>query len=161
MAIDRVLRLSQVPTPEYSAFAWRCAPNAASIALSANTLTKSTLDTEVSDEYGHGTLSGNDLTLIAGKYAFDLYLHIAFSRHGLYGIYNNDTSTFIISTATHGTGALINFSGEFKISSTTNLSIRAMGSYGSPDVIGHATDTPFTASSPLYDRVLLQLWKIG
>jgi hypothetical protein len=151
----------------YLEYAWVCAPNTAKQTINAETWTTLTLNTEVADTGGHGSIASNQITLAAGTYYFE-----AQANHDSYGcksvyftLYNVSDSAKISacelnsSTGTYSS-AVNTISGQFTIASSKTLDLRVLADGGT--YIGLPYDATW-ASSTAGDsqRTTIRLWKIA
>jgi hypothetical protein len=162
------MKLSTLYTavPEYIEFAWVTAPNAAAQAISANTITTLTLDTEVADTGGLVSApSSNQFTLPAGTYYYEAQTHYAHSfeyKSGLLALYNVTDSTYVSCSnnfAGGERGSNIQNNGQLVIAAAKTFELR-LAVANSSNIIS-TDETAFTLSTAGTDqRTTIKLWKL-
>jgi hypothetical protein len=163
------MKLSTLYTavPEYIEFAWLTAPNAAAQAISANTITTLTLDTEVADTGGLVSApSSNQFTLPAGTYYFEAQTNynnnLGNYNSGILALYNVTDSTYVSRSnkfdgTKYSTG--IKNNGQFVIAAAKTLELRLATANASN--ISSTGFTAFTLSTAGTDqRTTIKLWKL-
>lgn len=87
----------------YLEYGWVTAPNTAGQAITANTITTLTIDTEVADTGNNGSISGNQITLAAGTYYFNATTTSQSTGTeypaGSFGLYNVTDSLYVTRRA--------------------------------------------------------------
>jgi hypothetical protein len=166
--IPSVLAAGAFPYLEYG---WVCAPNAAGQSITANTITTLTLDTEVQDLGGHGSIAGNQVTLAAGTYYFEAKTDSQYGAGGnyfdaLFRLYNVTDSLIVTADksldnfqGTKSQGYRLN--GQFTIGSSKAFRLEWACS-GFANVIGTGGNAAFTIATAGADqRTTLKLWKLA
>lgn len=152
----------------YLEYAWVCAPNAAGQSITANTVTTLTIDTEIADTGGFGSIDSNQITLAAGTYAFEVWVRGDNSDqpYSVLGLYNVTASEYV----TRG-GALISnaglrfdvfrLTGQMTLSVSTTLDLRILS--GGTFVVKNAASTHVftTSTAGLDQRATIKLWKLA
>jgi len=153
--------------PDYLEYAWVCAPNAAAQTLTGNTITTLTLDTEVVDEGGHGSIASNQVTLAAGTYAYEASAP-AVANTGdvslVLGLYNVTSSKWVGQGNSLGSSTRAVASGQFTIEDTTVFDVRGYGAATNPPIkIQNAQNSEaYTLSTTGAEfRTNLKLWKLA
>jgi hypothetical protein len=166
---DLHMKLSTLYTavPEYIEFAWLTAPNAAAQAISANTITTLTLDTEVADTGGLVSApSSNQFTLPAGTYYYEAQTHYKLSSNnlesGILALYNVTDSTYVSCSnnfAGGERGSNIQNNGQLVIAAAKTFELR-LAVANSSNIIS-TDETAFTLSTAGTDqRTTIKLWKL-
>jgi hypothetical protein len=156
--------------PDYLEYAWVCAPNATAQALTANTLTTLTINSEVADYGGHGSIGSNQVTLAAGTYAFQVLVpHTLWNDSLVAGLYNITESKWVSRCSARGgvandagyrqTHQMIVVEGQFTIAASSVFEIQAFTN-SLHTSIGNATSAFTLATAGLDQRTTLQLWKL-
>jgi hypothetical protein len=171
------MKLSTLYTqvPDYLEYAWVCAPNAAGQSVSANTITTLTLDTEVVDAGGHGSIGSKQVTLAAGTYAFEASTFArpsgGFSSFAaLLSLYNVSDSAYVTRGGLKlisaynanpvGLGGTIN--GQLTISASKSFDLRLLSGAAVTVDNGYHTSALSTLSTAGADqRTTLKLWKLA
>lgn len=153
-------------------YAWVSAPNAATLALGANTLVILTLDTEVADTDTLGSIASNKVTLPAGSYYFEAYLPLTTKGAGtnvIFALWNDTDSAYVTRrrfSAQHVAGEFASdciIKGQFTIADSKDFELHAMASVDA-EVAGSTSSniTAFTDSTAGLDqRTTIQLWKLN
>ncbi len=163
-----MLKIGNYPYLEY---AWVTAPNAAGQAITANTITTLTLNTEVADLGNFGSLTSNQITLAAGTYQFEAFVSVdqaSFGGCGIFGL-RRVGSTYITRTGSQG-GASDNgdnafMRGQFTFNTPQSIEL----TYLSPAAGTYIRNTktngwvlPHTNTTADADqRTTLKLWKVA
>jgi hypothetical protein len=162
--------------PAYLEYGWVCAPNAAGQSISANTITTLTLNTEVVDAGGYGSISlnpPNQVTLAAGTYYFEASTAI---RHATYNavasallaFYNVTDSAYVtrggLASFTGGVsyGARGMINGQFTISGSKAFDLRILCPVAvSVDNGTYNLDLSTLTTASADQRTTLKLWKVA
>jgi len=158
----------------YLEYGWVTAPNTAGQAITDNTITTLTIDTEIVDTGNNGSISGNQITLAAGTYYFEANAPIV-TNSGNYMSYilslrkNVTTTPVIISSISNTSYAAPNsvavLKGQFTISVSSVFDLTIICSASSGSLLNGATAqviTPFTVSTAGADqRTTIKLWKLA
>jgi hypothetical protein len=166
---DLHMKLSTLYTavPEYIEFAWLTAPNAAAQAISANTITTLTLDTEVADTGGLVSApSSNQFTLPAGTYYFEANTtctSLSAYVTSILGLYNVSASSYVTrsnkSTENFLYSQMIEMNGQFVIAESQVFDLRvATNVAANIQSGGHVAFTLSTAGTD--QRTTIKLWKL-
>lgn len=154
----------------YLEYAWVCTPNTGGQGIAANTITGLTMDTEVADTGGFGSIASNQITLAAGTYYYDaVTTSTSFSSDSVFALYNVSTGTYIsrmkqLGAAQGSTGTnwywspILNLKGQFTVSAATSVALHflcgmgvAIGAYSG---IGNGT-------AGADQRTTIKLWKLA
>ena len=119
------------PVKPYLEYAWVCAPNTAGQALTVNTITTLTIDTEVADTGNYGSISNNQVTLSAGTYYFkarsgNTIVASGNSAGGTISLYNVTASSYVTRKEFFSATTMDNtdFEGQFTIASSSVFELR-------------------------------------
>lgn len=164
-----IITLARTLLP-YLEFGWVCAPNAAGQAISANTLTTCTIDTEISDTGGYGSVAANQVTLAAGSYYFESQINLGDSGGGTVtniqsiALLYNVTDTSYITRNRADAGKLAEnmhlLKGQFTIAAPKAFELRVVSAAAVN--IGDIYDVQFTlATAGLDQRVTFRAWKLA
>ena len=154
----------------YLEFGWVTAPNAAGQSIPANTVTTLTIDTEIVDLGGFGSIAANQVNLAAGTYFFKGSAPFVDVPSGsivsaILGLYNV-TDSFYITRLNYsflsGGGAVpSNIEGQFTIAGSKAFDLRVITNVACKHVSG-AYNTLFSLATAGTDqRATLKLWKVG
>ena len=160
--------------PDYLEFAWVCAPNAAGQSITADTITTLTIDTEVVDLGGYGSIGSNQITLAPGTYYFKgnapvRSLNVNYQA-GVLSLYNTSLSSYVsrggaggISTAL-GSAAILEMEGQFTIAAQNVFELRMWVHSLITLSIDHGiynNSLPTLATAGADQRTTLKLWKLA
>jgi hypothetical protein len=153
----------------YLEYAWVTAPNTVGQSITNNILNTLTLNTEVADTGNNGSISGNQITLAAGTYLFDISTFFGPTQNypWMVGMYLLDTGTGnYLAKTTQGSGSsdagLNRFTGQFTISVSSVLEIQCMPKNNAVVGSNWANEGNFTNSTAnLSQRTTIQLWKLA
>lgn len=152
----------------YLEYAWLTALNTAAQAITANTLTTCTLDSEIRDAGGHGSISANQVTLAAGTYyakALVPVYCVSGMNDMMFRLY--DVTNSIALTGRHRclSGASsstldVEIETQFVIAGSTVVRLEV--EFSSNGVIGLGAAPLLTsATAGKSQRTTLQLWKLA
>jgi hypothetical protein len=163
----------------YLEYAWLTTPNAGSQSVAANTVTTLTLNAEVADTSGIGSLSSNCVTIPSGTYRYSVEVPCSVSYlEGQVYIKNTTTNLFLAKHKWIGPSAgntsqywtyypahPLNgpFEGQFSIAAQSSLELQFLAS-GAVSVginTGSYTVRSTVATADLDQRTTLKLWKVG
>lgn len=165
MAIDRILRYTP-SLPDYLEYGWVCAANTAGQSISANTVTTLTIDTEISDSGGHGSVSANQVTLAAGTYYFEANVPIyqVSGYDTVLSLYNVTDASYVtrrkIAYSFNGDISSVTLIGQFTIASSKTFAVQALCAGGSSNN-GVGTSPLTLGTSGADQRTTLKLWKLA
>lgn len=156
----------------YLEYGWVCAPNTAGQSITANTLTTLTIDTEVADTGGFGSVASNQITLASGTYLFKARVPYHPSNatysgasEAILSLYNVSDSSYITRTVnrwmypSYG-NELVDIEGQFTISSSKTFAIRlANNETGYVGAAGYPAIT--LSGSSDCQRTTIKLWKLA
>jgi hypothetical protein len=157
---------------DYLEFGWVCAPNAAGQSMTANTLQTLTIDTEIQDAGGHGSISSNQITLAAGTYYFDIVVPLHSTEAGytsvILGLRKDPSGTpSFVARLSSGNlyncalSAMTSFNGQFTITSSTVFDITALTT-GTCAIKSGVYNSAFTEATAGADqRTTIKLWKLA
>jgi hypothetical protein len=157
----------------YLEYGWVCAPNTAGQAITANTITTLTIDTEVADTGNNGSIFGNQITLNSGTYYYEIYVPLTSVNSNynalIVGLRKNPSTSpeFISRKGFQGYANTFpdkTLSGQFTINTSTVFDITAITTWdvGSSVIRTTAALTPFTLSTAGTDqRTTIKLWKLA
>jgi hypothetical protein len=145
--------------PSYAEYAQLAAPNAAGQAITANTETTLTLDTEVVDGDSIASINlSNQIIVSAGTYVFAMSVPLSLGAQGsailiLRDVTNNVdiiNETFFPPPAAYFAGSFSPIPTAYRISATTTLEARVITSTAS--TVGLSAITAFTLATALKQR---------
>jgi hypothetical protein len=154
----------------YFEYGWVCAPNAAGLAIPANTLTTVTLDTEVSDSSGTGSVALNRVTLPSGTYYWEAQINLGDSGAGsvtniqsIALLYNFTDSTYVTRSRSKAGKLAENMhtlNGQFTISASKAFELQVISAAATN--VGDIYDVQFTlATAGLDQRATFKAWKLA
>lgn len=153
----------------YLEYGWVTAPNTAGQSITPNTITTLTIDTEVADTGGFGSIASNQITLAAGTYYFKAHTtaYISGSPFGpnILSLYNITNSTYVTRGGQQAGGASYSSSmlidGQFTINGSTTFSLYYL-SGGTSVIKSGLTAGDFTNTTTGADqRTTIKLWKLA
>lgn len=151
----------------YLEYGWVCAPNAAAQTVALETLTTLTIDTEVSDVGGFGSVAANQVTLAAGTYSFEAVTRCSTTGFaGLFGLYNVTSSSFVTRTGPIMTGDTRHavsylLTGQMTLSVPTTLELRLLASAEAKILNSAGTGSSSDSTAGVDQRTTLKLWKLS
>jgi hypothetical protein len=152
---------------DYLEYGWVCAPNAGGQSISANTITALTIDTEIQDAGGHGSISANQITLAAGTYYFEARTQFgsdATQWGGIFSLYNITDSAYVsrnFAPSSSGQMTQQQINGQFTITSTKTFELR-IAIEGAATIKSGNYNTAFTLATAGADqRTTIKLWKLA
>lgn len=154
--------------PDYLEYAWKPAPNAAGQAVSANSITTLTMDTEVSDLGGHGSINAgtSTITLNAGTYYYEALTNCTAGAviGGVLYLYNGSSqvsgaSLLPFNSSNSSGGGRGELKGNLVLTTTGSLTLRLLVS--GAVTVETCSLTNFTLSTANADqRTTIKLWKL-
>lgn len=168
------MKLSKFYTdvPDYLEYGYVCAPNATGQSITANTITKLELNTEVQDFGGHGTLASNEVELQPGVYAWEGWgafrTTVATYAGGVMSLYDVTNGKYVQRGSVDADFSAANpfsfrgrLSGQIVVGVATKFALRFVGSVNVNVSSGCYTMEASTDSTADADqRVTLKLWKL-
>lgn len=152
----------------YLEYGWVTAPNTAAQAITNNTITTLTIDTEIADTGNNGSISGNQITLNAGTYYFDVNTFFGYNGNYPYMVimylFNATTSTYIskLKQGFVASEGLTRFYGQFTISSSQAIEVRCMPKNNCFVGSDYNNNGDMTNSTAYADqRTTIKLWKLA
>lgn len=155
--------------PEYIEFGWVCAPNAAAQSISAKTITKLTLDTEVHDTGSLVSAPSSDVfTLPAGTYYFNATTAVNGTNcFGVFYLYNGESILFKSGLKIPATSDVVavptsqgDMDGQFTIATSDTFSLRILTEGASKISNGTGTYEMTLATAGVDQRTTIKLWKV-
>lgn len=164
MGVERILVPSAGVAFPFLEYAQVCAPNAAGQSISANTVTTLTVDTEVADTGGYGSVGSNQITLAAGTYIFRAFMSVISNAAGydsIFSLYNATDAAYVTRrkySYLYATDA-IELEGQFTIAGSKAFELRFTCAIATTSGLGVSPITIATAG--VDQRTTIKLWKVA
>ena len=170
--------MKKIGNNPYLEYAWVTTPAAVSQDITANTLNVLTLNTEVVDLGGFGSLNANQITLSPGTYMFEAFVmfycvSVSDNVGGIFSL-NKSTGEYITrtncvptiagarDTNTNYSTTVGELNGQFTLTSSTVLELKLMVPVAA-NVTGFkdATTVYTNTTTGADQRTTIKLWKVG